>query len=90
MPASFDRIFFSWAAYNAGPAKVNKMRKIAARKGLNPNQWFFNVESVAAQLIGRETVNYVANINKYYIAYKLQYDMYKRRMSSMENIEVKP
>ena len=36
-----------------------------------PNQWFNQVEQVAARRIGRETVQYVANIYKYYIAYRL-------------------
>ena len=37
--------------------------------GLDPNQWFHNVELVAARRVGREPVQYVANIFKYYIAY---------------------
>ncbi|MNY83046.1 hypothetical protein D3C86_2255410 [compost metagenome] len=47
------------------------MRKEAAAKGLDPNVWFDNVERVAAERIGRETVQYVSNIYKYYIAYSL-------------------
>ena len=47
------------------------MRKEAAKRGLNPNVWFHNVEYVAAEKIGAETVTYVSNIYKYYIAYKL-------------------
>ena len=68
------RVDFAWAAYNAGPARINQMRKIAAERGFDPNRWFFNVEKIAAEKIGRETVNYVANINKYFVAYKLLYD----------------
>ena len=62
---------FAFAAYNAGPARVDKLRREAANKGLAPNQWFNNVEVVAAHRIGRETVQYVSNIYKYYIAYKI-------------------
>ena len=40
-------------------------------RGLNPNLWFGNVERVASERIGRETVTYVSNIYKYYVAYKL-------------------
>jgi membrane-bound lytic murein transglycosylase MltF len=47
------------------------LRKEAADSGLDPNVWFGNVELVAAKDIGQETVTYVANIYKYYIAYKL-------------------
>jgi membrane-bound lytic murein transglycosylase MltF len=70
------KVDFSWAAYNAGPARINRLRKIAAERGLDPNRWFTHVERIAAEKIGRETVSYVANINKYYIAYKL---LFKKR-----------
>ncbi len=65
-----DQIDFTVAAYNAGPAKINQLRRTAKNQGLDPNIWYFNVENVARRIIGRETVQYVANINKYYIAYK--------------------
>ena len=61
----------TFASYNAGPARVAGLRKEAAKMGLDPNVWFGNVEIVAAKRIGRETVQYVSNIYKYYIAYKL-------------------
>jgi membrane-bound lytic murein transglycosylase MltF len=54
--------------------RIIRLRKKAARRGLDPNKWFLNVEQVAP----RETVEYVANINKYYIAYKFYF-------KSMEN-----
>jgi len=66
-----DRLAFSWAAYNAGPARVRKMRDKARTMGLDPNIWFANVELAAGKMTGRETVQYVANIYKYYVAYKL-------------------
>ena len=62
---------FAFAAYNAGPATVASLRTEAARRHLDPNVWFNNVELVAAEKIGRQTVSYVRNIYKYYIAYKL-------------------
>lgn len=62
---------FAFAAYNAGPGRISQLRKEAASKGLDPNVWFDNVERVAAERIGRETVQYVSNIYKYYIAYSL-------------------
>jgi membrane-bound lytic murein transglycosylase MltF len=61
---------FAIAAYNAGPARVARLRKEAASKGLDPDVWFNNVEIVASLRIGRETVQYVGNIYKYYIVYK--------------------
>ena len=67
----FDRMAFSLAAYNAGPARVRKMRKEAGRMGLDPDVWFNNVEVAAGKLVGTEPVRYVANIHKYYVAYRL-------------------
>jgi len=66
-----DRQLFAFASYNAGPGKVSSLRKQAAAEGLDPNRWFNNVELVAARRIGRETVTYVSNIYKYYLAYQM-------------------
>jgi membrane-bound lytic murein transglycosylase MltF len=66
-----NKTLFTFASYNAGPAKVTKLRKEAKKTGLDPNLWFRNVEVVAAKRIGRETVQYVSNIYKYYTAYRL-------------------
>jgi membrane-bound lytic murein transglycosylase MltF len=68
---TLNKGLFSFASYNAGPAKVAKLRTEAARMGLDPNIWFRNVEIIAAKRIGRETVQYVSNIYKYYVSYKL-------------------
>jgi len=62
---------FTFAAYNAGPGRVRGLRRTAAERGLNPNVWFNNVELIAAEKIGRETVTYVSNIYKYYLAYQM-------------------
>ena len=62
---------FSFAAYNAGPGRVRGLRNMAREAGLDPNKWFNNVEIIAAREIGRETVQYVSNIYKYYLAYQL-------------------
>ena len=67
----FNKMLFSFAAYNAGPARIASLRKRAKQMGLDPNVWFKNVEIVAAQKIGRETVQYVGNIFKYYVSYTL-------------------
>ncbi len=75
---------FSFASYNAGPARVARLRGKAADMGLDPNQWFRNVEIVAAQDIGRETVQYVSNIYKYYIAYERILMMDQARQGSRE------
>jgi membrane-bound lytic murein transglycosylase MltF len=66
-----DSILFSFAAYNAGPGNIARARKKATAMGLNPDQWFGNVEVAASKTISREPVTYVRNIYKYYVAYKL-------------------
>lgn len=66
-----NRLAFTWAAYNAGPANVRKMREKAEQMGLDSNVWFGNVEMAAAKVSGQEPVQYVRNVLKYYIAYAL-------------------
>ncbi len=69
-----NRALLAFASYNAGPARVAKLRKETKEMGLNPNVWFQNVEVVAAKRIGRETVQYVSNIYKYYVVYSILAD----------------
>ena len=66
-----NRTLMAFAAYNAGPGNLRKFRRLAEKSGNDPNIWFQNVEYAAARIIGQETVRYVANIYKYYLAYKL-------------------
>ncbi len=73
---------FAFASYNAGPARIAQLRKEAATRGLDPNVWFHNVERIAAEKIGRETVTYVSNIYKYYIAYSLVQKEYIERQQA--------
>lgn len=68
---SSNRMMFALAAYNAGPNRIRRLRQLAAERGLDPNRWFNNVERVVAEKVGRETVRYVSNIYKYYVAYRL-------------------
>ena len=70
-----DKVLFAFAAYNAGPSKIQQMRVEAAKRGLDPNIWFDNVERIVAERIGSETVQYVSNIYKYSVAYKLVREM---------------
>jgi len=71
---------FTFASYNAGPGRISELRKRAADRGLDPNKWFNNVEIVAAESIGRETVQYVANIYKYYLAYQMLMEEQEQRL----------
>jgi len=77
---------FTFASYNAGPGKVAQLRKQTSRMGFDPNKWFGNVEVVAAKKIGRETVQYVSNIFKYYVAYRLIVE----KMQVKEEVKKKP
>jgi membrane-bound lytic murein transglycosylase MltF len=69
----------AFASYNAGPARVRQLRREAEKRGLDPNVWFGNVERVASERIGRETVTYVSNIYKYYVTYRLITAQQQRR-----------
>lgn len=79
-----NQTLLAFAAYNAGPARVAGLRKLAEEQRLNPDKWFQNVEIVAAKKIGRETVDYVGNIYKYYVAYKMLVDQQARRDKARE------
>jgi len=79
-----NKILFAFAAYNCGPGRVRQLRAEATSRGLNPNVWFNNVEVVAAKDIGRETVTYVRNIYKYYVAYVLASEQQAARRSALE------
>lgn len=66
-----DKVLMTFAAYNAGPGNLNKFRRLAEKSNLNPDVWFNNVEIAASKIVGQETVQYVSNIYKYYVAYEL-------------------
>jgi len=68
---ALNQTMFAFAAYNAGPGRVRSLRKAAKKRGYDPNIWFNNVEVIAAEKIGAETVTYVSNIYEYYVAYHL-------------------
>ncbi len=69
-----NKTLFSFAAYNAGPRRIARLRAQAENMGLDSNVWFDNVEVVASRRIGRETVEYVSNIYKYWVAFTLSSD----------------
>jgi membrane-bound lytic murein transglycosylase MltF len=58
----------TFAAHNAGSARISNLRKEAKAQGLMANQWFGNVELVVAKDVGEETVRYDSNIYKYCVA----------------------
>jgi membrane-bound lytic murein transglycosylase MltF len=82
-----DKALFAFASYNAGAGRISQLRTEAAKRGLDPNVWFHNVEYVAAEKIGAETVTYVANIYKYYIAYKLIMEARTEKEQALEQMK---
>ena len=91
--ADFDetnRTLFAFAAYNAGPGRIAKLRKEAEEEGLDHDKWFNNVELIAAKRVGQETVGYVRNIYKYYAAYKLQLETLEERRAAMKEAGATP
>jgi membrane-bound lytic murein transglycosylase MltF len=82
-----NRTLFAFAAYNAGPSRMAKLRKLAAEQGYDPNIWFNNVERVVADKVGQEPVTYVRNIYKYYVSYKLALEAEERQRQAEGQIE---
>ena len=88
--ARFDetnRSLFAFACYNAGPGAIQKVRDEAAKRRLDPDVWFNNVEIVAAQRVGMQTTTYVRNIYKYYVAYKLMTEVEAERRQAREKVK---
>ena len=81
-----NKALMTFASYNAGPGRIRQLRREAEKKGLNPNVWFGNVERVASERIGRETVTYVSNIFKYYVAYRLMAEQNERRAAAKAQV----
>jgi membrane-bound lytic murein transglycosylase MltF len=85
-----NRMLMAFAAYNAGPGNLRKFRRLAEQSGLDPNVWFHNVEHAAAKVVGRETVQYVSNIYKYYIAYSLVRERSTERSQAKDSVTTSP
>jgi membrane-bound lytic murein transglycosylase MltF len=83
-----NQTLFAIASYNAGPNRIQKLRQEAKAQGLDPNRWFNNVELVVAKRIGRETVQYVGNIYKYYLAYKMVTEKTEQRAGAANAAKV--
>ena len=83
---NLNKTLMTFAAYNAGPGRLRQLRREAEQKGLNPNIWFGNVERIASERIGRETVTYVSNIYKYYVTYRLVTEQQNRRNAAKADI----
>ncbi|MDX1401203.1 MAG: transporter substrate-binding domain-containing protein, partial [Kiloniellales bacterium] len=85
-----NQMDFVLASYNAGPTRINNLRREADRIGIDPDRWFSAVEDVARRRIGIETVQYVVNVQKYFIAYRLAWEKEKARYLEKVNLEAAP
>jgi membrane-bound lytic murein transglycosylase MltF len=79
---NLNKTLMTFAAYNAGPGRLRQLRRETEKRGLDRNVWFGNVERIASERIGRETVTYVSNIYKYYVAYRLSTAQLERRAAA--------
>ncbi len=79
---SVNKTLLAFASYNAGPNRIARLRRETTNRGLDPNVWFGNVELLVAEDIGQETVTYVGNVYKYYVAYKLAVEQAQLRQKS--------
>ena len=84
---NLNKGLMTFASYNAGPGRIRQLRAETKKRGLDPNVWCGNVERVASERIGRETVTYVSNIFKYYVAYRLLMDQRDRRNAAKATVE---
>lgn len=85
---NYNRTLLAFAGYNAGPGNLAKARRLARHRRLDPNTWFHNVEHTMGDAVGVQPVQYVANISKYYLAYKLVEEQRLRREEAMDRISV--
>jgi membrane-bound lytic murein transglycosylase MltF len=81
-----NQVRFALAAYNAGPAKIQRARSKAKQMGLDPNRWFRNVELATLKIVGQETVRYVSSINKYYVIYRFTSKVSETREKELKEI----
>ena len=84
---NLNKDLMTFASYNAGPGRIRQLRRETEKRGLDPNVWFGNVERIASERIGRETVTYVSNIYKYYVAYRLLADQQAKRDAAKAKVK---
>jgi membrane-bound lytic murein transglycosylase MltF len=76
------------ASYNAGGTRIRKLRRQTESRGLDPNRWFDNVELTVTETIGSETVVYVRNVMKYYLAYRLTFEKEQLRQEVLARLAI--
>src|SRR3954466_14706866 len=86
----FNRAMFAFASYNAGPARIAELRRQAAGRGLDPDQWFGQGERGGGEKGGGEPVRYVSNILKYYVVYRRVAELQARKERALEAARTRP
>jgi len=66
-----NRSLFAIASYNMEPNNLAKALTAARKFGFDTNEWFGNVEFMAAEAMGLEPMIYVRNVYKYFVSYQL-------------------
>lgn len=84
-----DKPLFAFASYNAGPGRISQLRREVAKRGLDPDKWFNNVELVVAEKVGMETTTYVRNIYKYYASYRLTMEAQAAARKVREGVQIR-
>jgi membrane-bound lytic murein transglycosylase MltF len=84
--STLNRMMFAFASYNAGPNRIERLRLETSVLGFDPNVWFGNVELVVGDRVGREPVQYVRNILKYYVAYSLVDEVSRDRDKARQQV----
>ncbi|QIZ76057.1 transglycosylase SLT domain-containing protein [Ferrimonas lipolytica] len=88
--SDFNRTVFAMAAYNAGPNRINRLRRQASKRGFDSDVWFQNVENLVAAQVGQEPITYVSNIYRFYIIYKRVLAEATERDLIRERLQVSP
>lgn len=82
-----NKMLITFGSYNCGPGRMRSLRAETAKRGLNPNVWFGNVERITAERVGQETVTYVSNIYKYYLAYKISLEEVEKKKEIKQELK---
>ena len=79
------------ASYNAGPGRIRQLRRgDGAARPQSRTSGSATSSGSSSERIGRETVQYVSNIYKYYVAYRLVLDREQARERARGEVKDNP
>lgn len=82
-----NRHLMVFAAYNAGPNRIQRLRSKAAAQGLDPDQWFGNLDQLVANEVGQIPITYVGTIYKYYVAYRFSLQQIEGKQEALRRVQ---